>query len=68
MRMSFARVAALSAVIVCSCSAVLAQSAQMSDLRLGKLLVSARDLADPNFAESVVLLSSTTSKVRRPDD
>jgi putative transcriptional regulator len=37
-------------------SALLAQSRRSEDLRVGKLLVAPRDSADPNFAESVVLL------------
>jgi putative transcriptional regulator len=32
------------------------QSTQVKDLGVGKLLVAARDLSDPSFAESVVLL------------
>jgi putative transcriptional regulator len=32
------------------------QSTRVKDLGVGKLLVSSRDLSDPNFAESVVLL------------
>src|ERR1022692_2070200 len=32
------------------------QSTRPSDLRVGKLLVASRDLPDPNFARTVVLL------------
>lgn len=42
-------------LLACSASAP-GQSRRPSDLGAGKLLVSARDLSDPNFAESVVLL------------
>ena len=35
---------------------VLVQSKNIKDLSAGKLLVASRDLADPNFAETVVLL------------
>jgi putative transcriptional regulator len=37
-------------------SIAMAQSRRPEDLGVGKLLVATRDLADPNFAESVVLL------------
>src|SRR5215470_6216919 len=47
---------ALVAAIVCGTVIASGQSAEVKDLRVGKLLVAARDLADPNFAESVVLL------------
>ena len=35
---------------------VSAQSMQPSDLAAGKLLVASRDLPDPNFAKTVILL------------
>jgi putative transcriptional regulator len=44
------------AAVVCGTVIAAGQANQVKDLRVGKLLVSARDLADPNFAESVVLL------------
>jgi putative transcriptional regulator len=44
------------AAAVCGTVIAAGQANQVKDLRVGKLLVSARDLADPNFAESVVLL------------
>ena len=47
---------ALAAVVVCGTGTASGQSTQVKDLRVGKLLVAARDLSDPNFAESVVLL------------
>jgi putative transcriptional regulator len=39
-----------------------AQSTEIKDLAVGKLLVSARGLADPNFTESVVLLIERDDK------
>jgi len=47
---------ALVAAVVCGTPITWGQSTQVKDLGVGKLLVSSRDLADPNFAESVVLL------------
>ena len=47
---------ALVAAVVCGTITASGQSTQVKDLGVGKLLVSARDLSDPNFAESVVLL------------
>lgn len=47
---------ALAAIVVCGAGIAPGQSTRVGDLNLGKLLVSARDLPDPNFAESVVLL------------
>lgn len=42
--------------IACGTPIALGQSARVDDLGAGKLLVSSRDLSDPSFAESVVLL------------
>ncbi len=47
---------ALAAAVVCGTVIASGQSTQVKDLGVGKLLVSSRDLSDPNFAESVVLL------------
>jgi putative transcriptional regulator len=44
------------AAVVCGTVIASGQSTQVKDLGVGKLLVSSRDLTDPNFAESVVLL------------
>ena len=52
----FWRPVALAAAIVCGTLIASGQSTKVKDLGLGKLLVSSRDLSDPNFAESVVLL------------
>ena len=47
---------ALAAAIMCRTVVASGQSTRVKDLGVGKLLVSSRDLSDPNFAESVVLL------------
>jgi len=47
---------ALVTAVVCGAAIAAGQSIRTEDLGVGKLLVSARDLPDPNFAESVVLL------------
>lgn len=47
---------ALAAVVVYGTAIAPGQSTHVEDLDVGKLLVSARDLPDPSFAESVVLL------------
>jgi len=47
---------ALAAAVVCGRVSASGQSTQVKDLGVGKLLVAARDLSDPNFSESVVLL------------
>ena len=47
---------ALTAVVMCGAAIAAGQSTHTEDLGVGKLLVSARDLPDPSFAESVVLL------------
>ena len=47
---------AVAATLLCGTVIASGQSAEVKDLGVGKLLVSARGLADPNFAESVVLL------------
>jgi putative transcriptional regulator len=52
----FWRPVALAAAIVWGTLIASGQSIKVKDLGLGKLLVSSRDLSDPNFAESVVLL------------
>jgi putative transcriptional regulator len=52
----FWRPVALAAAIVGGTLIASGQSTKVKDLGLGKLLVSSRDLSDPNFAESVVLL------------
>jgi len=44
------------AAALCGTAIASGQSTQVKDLRVGKLLVSSRDVSDPNFAESVVLL------------
>src|ERR1700733_12731443 len=53
------RLLSIAAVVLLSESAVqmaAAQSMQPSDLAAGKMLVASRDLPDPNFAKTVVLL------------
>ncbi len=47
---------ALAAAVVCGTGIASGQSTQVKDLGVGKLLVAGRDLSDPSFAESVVLL------------
>jgi len=47
---------ALAAAVMCGRVVACAQSTQVKDLGVGKLLVAARDLSDPNFTQSVVLL------------
>ena len=47
---------ALAAAVVCGAVIASGQATEVKDLGVGKLLVSSRDLSDPNFAESVVLL------------
>lgn len=42
--------------IVCGAASALGQSTRVEDLGAGKLLVSSRDLSDPNFVEAVILL------------
>jgi putative transcriptional regulator len=43
-------------VALCGGSVASAQSARESDLGIGKILVATRDLSDPAFAESVILV------------
>ena len=50
------RLPAIAAAIWMLAPAVQAQSTNIRDLAVGKLLVASRELGDPNFAESVVLL------------
>ena len=52
----FWRPLALAATITCGAVVAQSQSKRADDIKAGKLLVSSRDLADPNFAESAVLL------------
>jgi len=47
---------ALAAFVVFGTSIAPAQSVRVGDLDVGRFLVSARDLPDPSFAESVILL------------
>lgn len=47
---------ALAAMLLGGTAITFGQSTEVKDLGVGKLLVSSRGLADPNFAESVVLL------------
>ena len=47
---------ALAAAVVCGAVIASGQATEVKDLGVGKLLVSSRDLSDPNFAESVILL------------
>lgn len=47
---------AVAAAVVYGTVIASGQSTEVKDLGVGKLLVSVRDLPDPNFAESVVLL------------
>jgi len=47
---------ALAAFVVFGASMASAQSIRVEDLDVGRFLVSARDLPDPSFAESVILL------------
>src|SRR5216684_4224926 len=49
-------IAAAAALLHCGGRSVLAQSTQTHALATGKFLVASRDLLDPNFAETVVLL------------
>lgn len=49
------QLAALTALLLCAAVAA-GQSRRAGDIGAGKLLVAARDLGDPNFNESVVLL------------
>jgi putative AlgH/UPF0301 family transcriptional regulator len=44
------------AAALCAAAIALGQSTGTADLGVGKLLVAARDLGDPSFAQSVVLL------------
>jgi putative transcriptional regulator len=46
----------VAAAVVCGTVIASGQSTQVKDLGVGKFLVSARGLSDPNFSESVVLL------------
>ena len=46
----------LVAAVVCSAAFAWGQSKDVKDLGMGKLMVAARGLPDPNFVESVVLL------------
>jgi putative transcriptional regulator len=48
--------AVLAVAVVCGTAAAWAQSTDIKDLGVGKLLVSSRGLPDPNFVDSVVLL------------
>jgi putative transcriptional regulator len=48
--------AVLAVAVVCGTTAAWAQSTDIKDLGVGKLLVSSRGLPDPNFVDSVVLL------------
>jgi putative transcriptional regulator len=50
------RLFAIAAVLVVFGPVIQAQSTQPRELAVGKLLVASRELGDPNFAESVVLL------------
>ena len=47
---------ALAVALGCGTAAALGQSNRASDLGLGKLLVASRNLSDPSFTQSVVLL------------
>jgi putative transcriptional regulator len=53
---SFWVATALTAAVLCQTVIASGKSTQVKDLGVGKSLVSSRDLSDPNFAESVVLL------------
>ena len=53
---SLRRLLAVALAVLFSTAIAAAQSKDVKDLRVGKLLVSARNLPDPNFADSVVLL------------
>jgi len=44
------------AAVLCATGIASGQSTHVKDLRVGKLLVAARDLPDPDFAQSVILL------------
>jgi len=50
------RSVALAVAVLCGTSIAPGQSTGAKDLGAGKLLVASRDLSDPNFVESVVLL------------
>jgi putative transcriptional regulator len=47
---------ALAVVALCGMSFLQAQSSSIKDLAAGKLLVAGRELGDPNFIETVILL------------
>jgi len=53
---------ALAMAMVCMTAIAWGQSTEVKDLGAGKLLVSSRGLADPNFAESVALLTHYDEK------
>ena len=46
----------ITAALLCTATALPAQSVRVNDLGIGKLLVAHRDLPDPRFAETVILL------------
>src|SRR5690349_12745353 len=54
--MSGYRTILCSLVLVLAAAPLLAQSTRPKDIATGKLLVASRDLGDPNFAQTVVLL------------
>lgn len=50
------RTMSIALLVGASCMLLTAQSTRTEDLAAGKILVASQDLADPNFAETVVLL------------